>query len=123
MKSGTTSLHSYLGSHSEIFMCPEKERQFFAKETVWSQGEDWYLGLFAGGERESVIGESSTVYSRIPYFSGVPEGIAKFNPETRRAYMEFFFLLTRSSANLEDIKDATYFNSDLSDGYVVNACL
>ena len=87
MKSGTTSLHAYLGSHPEIFMCPEKEPQFFAKETVWSRGEDWYLGLFAGAEDESVIGESSTVYSRIPYFPGVPERIAKFNPEARFIYI------------------------------------
>ncbi len=87
MKSGTTSLHAYLGSHPQIFMCPEKEPEFFAKETVWSRGEDWYLKLFAAAESESVIGESSTVYSRIPHFPGVPERIAKFNPEARFIYI------------------------------------
>lgn len=87
MKSGTTSLHAYLGSHPQIFMCSQKEPEFFAKETVWSRGEDWYLKLFAAAESESVIGESSTAYSRIPHFPGVAERIAKFNPEARFVYV------------------------------------
>jgi len=68
-------------------MCLQKEPEFFSKETVWSRGEDWYLKLFAAAESESVIGESSTAYSRIPHFSGVPERIAKFNPEARFIYV------------------------------------
>jgi sulfotransferase family protein len=87
MKSGTTSLHAYLGSHPQIFMCPQKEPEFFAKETVLARGEDWYLTLFAAAENESVIGESSTVYSRVPLFPRVPERIAKFNPEARFIYV------------------------------------
>jgi hypothetical protein len=87
MKSGTTSLHGYLGSHPQIFMCLQKEPEFFAKEKVWSRGEDWYLKLFAAAESEPVIGESSTVYSRIPHFPGVSKRIAKFNPEARFIYI------------------------------------
>jgi hypothetical protein len=87
MKSGTTSLHSYLAGHPQIFMCPEKEPEFFAKQTIWSRGEDWYLGLFDGVGSEPVIGESSTVYSRIPHFPRVTERIAKFNPEARFIYI------------------------------------
>jgi hypothetical protein len=68
-------------------MCPQKEPEFFAKETVWSQGEDWYLKLFATAGSELVIGESSTVYSRIPQFPGVPQRIAEFNPEARFIYV------------------------------------
>jgi hypothetical protein len=68
-------------------MSPEKEPSFFAKETVWSRGEDWYLKLFAAAESKPVIGESSTAYSRIPLFPGVPERIAKFNPEARFIYI------------------------------------
>jgi hypothetical protein len=86
MKSGTTSLHAYLGSHPQIFMCSKKEPEFFAKETVRGRGEDWYLTLFAAAESEPIIGESSTAYSRIPVFPGVPERIAKFNPEARFIY-------------------------------------
>jgi hypothetical protein len=87
MKSGTTSLHSYLASHPQIFMCPEKEPEFFAKNALWSRGENWYLGLFNGADTEPVVGESSTVYSRIPHFSGVAERIAEFNPRARFIYI------------------------------------
>ena len=31
-KSGTTSLHRYLGEHPEIYMCPLKETNYFAYE-------------------------------------------------------------------------------------------
>src|SRR4051794_17663311 len=87
MKSGTSSLHAYLATHPQIFMCPEKEPEFFAKEAIWSRGERWYLELFAGAKNESIIGESSTVYSKIPKFRGVPERIGKFNPEARFIYV------------------------------------
>jgi sulfotransferase family protein len=87
MKSGTTSLHAYLGSHPQIFMCPQKEPEFFAKEEIWSLGEEWYVKLFAAVGSELVIGESSTVYSRIPHFPGVAERIANFNSEARFIYI------------------------------------
>jgi hypothetical protein len=87
MKSGTSSLHAYLAAHPQIFMCPEKEPEFFAKEAIWSRGEEWYLQLFAGAKTEPIIGESSTVYSKFPKFRGVPERIAKFNPEARFIYV------------------------------------
>jgi hypothetical protein len=87
MKSGTTSLHAYLGSHPQIFMCPQKEPEFFAKEKIRSLGEEWYLNLFAAAGSELVIGESSTVYSRIPHFPAVVERIANFNSEARFIYI------------------------------------
>jgi len=31
-RSGTTSLHHYLGQHPEIFMCPRKSPNFFVAE-------------------------------------------------------------------------------------------
>ena len=86
MKAGTTSLHAYLRSHPQIFI-PQKGSEFFARETVWLRGEDWYLNLFAAAQSESVIGEKSTVYSKIPLFLSVPERIAKFNPEARFIYI------------------------------------
>jgi Sulfotransferase family len=87
MKSGTTSLHSYLGAHPEIFMSAEKEPEYFAKESVWSRGEDWYLSLFSEAKDHTIVGESSTTYARLPHFQGVAERIAKFNPDARFVYI------------------------------------
>lgn len=87
MKAGTTSLHEYLAAHPEIFMCSKKEPRFFADETSLAKGENWYLNLFGSARDEVIVGESSTAYSRSFRFPGVPERIARFNPEARIMYV------------------------------------
>lgn len=87
MKSGTSSLHVYLDSHPQIFMCTPKEPMFFSRESNWSKGEKGYLELFASARDALIIGDSSTEYSKAPKFSGVPERIAQFNPEARFIYV------------------------------------
>ena len=87
MKSGSTSLHSYLGTHPEIFMCEPKEPWYFIEEINWSKGEDWYLDLFKSAGNAKVVGESSTDYTKIPKYMGVPEKIRNFNPATRFIYI------------------------------------
>jgi hypothetical protein len=75
-KSGTTSLHHYLGQHPEIFMSPVKEPSYFAfgemdlsryrcrirerAREVLDRTE--YQRLFAPGEHLPVRGESSALY-------------------------------------------------------------
>ena len=87
MKSGTTSLHAYLATHPEIFMCEPKEPWYFVKEINWGKGEEWYLSLFRGAKGEKIIGESSTDYTKLPRFQGVVQRIARFNPEARFVYI------------------------------------
>ena len=87
MKSGTTSLHTWLGGHPQIFMCTPKEPNYFLEEFNWSKGETWYLNLFAASSGEPIIGESSVSYAKAPTFDGVPQRIAKFNPEAHFIYI------------------------------------
>ncbi len=87
MKSGSTSLHYYLSKHPDIFMCEPKEPWYFIKEINWKKGENWYLSLFENAGNAIVIGESSTDYTKIPRFMGVPELINKFNPNSRFIYV------------------------------------
>jgi Sulfotransferase domain. len=87
MKSGTTSLHTYLASHPQIFMSTPKEPGFFEKENLSPDRERWYLNLFASAKDALIIGESTTTYSRAPRFPGVPERIARFNPAARFIYV------------------------------------
>jgi hypothetical protein len=86
MKSGTTSLHNYLNMHPDIFMCEPKEPGYFVKELTWSQGQDWYLGLFAGAGDARIRGESSTHYTKLPTYQGVAERIHAFSPDARLIY-------------------------------------
>ncbi|MFQ5535033.1 MAG: sulfotransferase [Sphingomonadales bacterium] len=99
MKSGTSSLHSYLGAHPSIFMSFPKEPSYFVARaqlrSIWPQmekrgywkAEENYLELFRKAGDARIIGEASTNYSKLPRITGVAERIARFNPEARIIYI------------------------------------
>ncbi|MEP7379909.1 MAG: sulfotransferase domain-containing protein [Chloroflexota bacterium] len=73
MKAGTTSMHTYLGQHPEIFMTARKEPRYSgfvpdldsgseADGGYFTRDLNEYLGHFAGAGDEKVVGESSHVY-------------------------------------------------------------
>jgi len=99
MKSGTTSLHSYLDAHPSIFMVPNKEPTHFVdgdelravSPLIWEAGF-WrdrrrYLDLFAAAGDAPIIGESSTNYSKRPMIDGVADRIADYDPKARIVYL------------------------------------
>lgn len=86
-KAGTTSLHRYLDQHPEIFMCPEKEAQFFSK--VWdaagddedlAEAEASFLALFDEAGEVPIRGSTSPDYLWRPE---VPARIEKRVPDAR----------------------------------------
>ena len=87
MKSGTTSLHEYLDTHPQIAMSFMKEPGYFVEELNLRQGEEWYLSLFDRDDRYRYVGESSTHYTKLPVYQGVPERIHQFNPDARLIYI------------------------------------
>lgn len=87
MKSGTTSLHAYLDAHPDIYMSEEKEPGYFVPEINRTRTEDEYLALFSPGAGCRFRGESSTHYTKLPTYAGVPERIRQFAPEARIIYI------------------------------------
>jgi len=87
MKSGTSSLHRYLGSHPEIFMSSPKEPMFFSRDITSSDELEAYLKLFETDRRVKYLGESSTSYTKVPRFPGAAERIHAFNPDARLIYI------------------------------------
>lgn len=87
MKSGTSSLHRYLGSHPEIFMSSPKEPMFFSRDVTSSEEVDAYLELFETDRHVKYLGESSTSYTKVPRFAGAAERIYAFNPDARLIYI------------------------------------
>lgn len=73
-KCGTTSLHSYLSQHPQLYLCPKKETYFFINDTSRAQHRRWgavetlaeYSALFQDAPDDRVIGEISTTYYRYP---------------------------------------------------------
>ena len=87
-KCGTTTLHSYLIAHKEIFMSEIKELGFFVPEFSYQPKElSWYLSLFEQAENYRYIGESSTHYTKVPFYDGVAERVYMFAPEARLIYI------------------------------------
>lgn len=87
MKSGTTSLHEYLNTHPQIAMSQDKEPGYFVQELTLHRGLGWYLDLFPTDERFAYIGESSTHYTKLPIYQGVPQRLYEFNPDARLLYI------------------------------------
>lgn len=97
MKSGTSSLHYYLNTHPEIFMCEPKEPSYFVHpdELNWPtmrahqfwEYPDRYFALFQEAGTAKIIGESSTLYTKFPHITQIPERIYQFNPEARFIYV------------------------------------
>lgn len=85
MKSGTTSLHSYLDLHPQISMSHTKELDFFVFEKNWSKGIKWYESHFT--DETKILGESSPNYTKCHVFSGVPERMHSVLPEAKLIYI------------------------------------
>jgi len=87
-KAGTTSLHFQLDRHPHVFMSRPKEPAFFVPEIdAYPKDPDWYLGLFAEAGDARVVGESSTHYTKLPIYPGVPQRIAEFCDDPRFLYV------------------------------------
>lgn len=87
MKSGTSSLHEYLGAHPQIFACKPKELHYFVEELNWKRGRLWYEDHFESAGSETAIGESSPTYSMYPRYRGVPARMFALTPEARLIYV------------------------------------
>lgn len=86
MKSGTTSLHSYLSQHPEIFM-PEgraQETHYFDDPKNYAKGLDWYKDCFKEGKEKQLIGQTSPLYMYLDY---VPERIYRLLPEIKLLFI------------------------------------
>ena len=76
-KSGTTSLHNELASHSKIFMSTPKELEFFHDDTNFERGLNWYSQFFRNADGKTILGESCPEYL---YFKKVPGRIVRCLP-------------------------------------------
>jgi len=92
-RSGTSSMHRYLGQHHDVFMSPIKEPNYFARDFREESDnfhhkqlyfpyrtEKDYLGLYKKWKTEKAAGEASStnLYSAVS-----AEEIHRFNPESK----------------------------------------
>jgi hypothetical protein len=83
-KAVTTSLHSYLAAHPDIYMSKKKELAHFLRD-------DWdtpaaiaeYEAHFAGANGHPWRGESTPMYTQAGFFPNAAERMAKVVPDAR----------------------------------------
>lgn len=129
-RSGTTSMHHYLGSHPEIYMSPVKEPNFFAHDGMrfdlgppapgWKHSARHsvidprkYRALFDGVKGEKAIGEVSPAYMRSSgtverIHGGIPEArlVAILRDPAERAYANYMGRLRDGTERVLDPGDA-----------------
>lgn len=82
MKAGTTSLHSYLSMHPDIFMSRQKELNYFNTSLNWSKGIEWYESNFDDSYLHR--GETSPNYSK---WEGTAERVYSVIPNAKIIYI------------------------------------
>lgn len=135
-KCGTDSLCNYLGQHPDIFMCPNREPNFFAAEgqpdipycgpgdrvalgDMWVSTLDAYQSLFSGVTTEKAIGEGTAWYI---YYQDVPVRIQRHVPDVKliavlrnpidRAYSAYTMLLHHGRETIADFARALAAEED-----------
>jgi Sulfotransferase domain len=95
MKSGTSTIHSVISSHPEVFMSEPKEPSFFVDnedlKRLWPEmaknkcsfDNASYLELFQDAGSAKIVGESSSNYTKTPHAPGVAKRISEFNPDAK----------------------------------------
>jgi len=87
MKSATSTLHEQLQLQSGIFMCTPKEPNFFSDDPNYARGMAWYQGLFSDAGENSLKGESSTHYTKLPTYPHTIERLQRAGIPPRFIYI------------------------------------
>jgi hypothetical protein len=131
-KCGTDALCKFLGQHPQIFMCPNREPNFFVAEgqsevpyqgpgdreafesnDMWVSARDRYERLFAGVADQKAIGEGTAWYLyfesaalRIKHYVADAKLIAVLRNPIDRAYSAYTMLLGDGRESIFDFAQA-----------------
>ena len=86
MKSGTTSLHSYMSQHPDIYMPGGKgqETHYFDNPVNYKKGLSWYSEKFSAASDQQVIGQTRPIYMFLDY---VPKRIYEVMPDAKLLFI------------------------------------
>jgi len=84
MKCGTTSICEIIDQHPELFVCTPKEPDYFCRDTG---SFDSYISLFSAANKNQLLGEGSTSYSKSFVFKGVPQKLYSHNSKAKIIYI------------------------------------
>lgn len=85
MKSGTTTLHTWLEQQPDVVMAP-KEPNFFSRDEVWNRGVGWYEELF-GSDDAIARGDVSPSYTNPAWAGPAAQRMREVVPDARIVYL------------------------------------
>lgn len=77
MKSATSSLQDQLIQQPGLFMCEPKEPNFFSDDEQYEKGLEWYSSLYNEFPANTLLGEASTHYTKLPTYPETVNRLAK----------------------------------------------
>jgi len=83
MKSGTTSLFRWLGTHPDCSVPHVKEPNFFSYDRAWHRGIDRYARLFAAIDPALRTGEASVSYTAPDFAERAAQRLSATMPDAR----------------------------------------
>ena len=87
MKCATSTLHDQLAIQPDILMSDPKEPNFFSNDEIYGQGFDWYATLFQGANANTLCGESSTHYTKLPTYPDTISRMQAAMPSLKLIYV------------------------------------
>ncbi|MGH8924765.1 MAG: sulfotransferase domain-containing protein [Acidimicrobiia bacterium] len=87
MRSGTTTLWSWLRSQPELFLPRRKELNFFSYDHIYQRGVPWYHEWFQAATRGQLTGEVSPSYSNPRFSPHSARRIVELNKDTKLIYL------------------------------------
>jgi len=108
MKSGTTSLYSYLAQHPQICECRIKEPEYFSRHQSHGEIEKSYEELwdFKDSVHRYVL-DGSTGYTKYPMEKDIPERISSYGINPR-----FLYIMRDPFERIESHYNSGRFNSE-----------
>ncbi len=101
MKGGTTSLFNYLAQHPQVAPCTYKEPNFFAYQSNFDKGFDYYQSLWNWQpDTHKIAVEASVNYTRSS-LSDVMNSAANIAKYKDRAKFKFIYLLRNPLVRIE----------------------
>ena len=128
-KCGTTSLHSYLSAHPDIFMSRNKEPLYFSQDdlplTCCVNSIQSYENLFVdAGPQHKIVGEASTLYL---YSQEAVKNILVYSPDAKfivmlrnpidMSYSHHNQMLKENKTNVVDFETAWNQQDDLASSH------
>ena len=87
MKCGTSTLHEQLARQPGLFMSKPKEPNFFSDDDQFEKGLDSYSSLFDEAPTDSICGESSTHYTKLPTYPHCALRLHEHLPDAKLIYV------------------------------------